>query len=378
MEFGFFAQGAVPEPMARTSPRLEHDRIMDSVEIGVRCEEFGFKYVWASEHHFLTEYSHMSCPEVYLPFVAARTERVHVGSAIINITPPVNHPARVAEKVAMLDHLTEGRFEFGTGRGSSTTEMAGFGVTDWDSTREMWQEAIRAIPAMWREHPYSHEGRFFSMPERDVLPKLYGDTHPPMWVAAGNPETFEIAARMGLGVLCFAFGPIAKSKIPAAIRVYKEAIKEAEPVGDYVNDNVLCVTNMVCAPERDDAFDLASRIGMNYYFSQVVRWLDTFPRPKGIPEWPELLPEPTPEQVEQLSPTGALVIGGPDDCARSVEVYRDLGVDQLVFSPLTNQISLADALSSFELFGKEVLPRFDTDPVHRTTRMRQAARKAPA
>ncbi len=374
MEFGFFAQGAVPEPLAAVNPDLEHDRLIESVELAVRMEEFGFKYAWASEHHFLTEYSHMASPEVFCSFVAARTQRIHVGSAIINITPPVNHPARVAEVVATLDHLSNGRFEFGTGRGSSTTEMGGFGVDDWDSTRDMWLETIAEIPRMWRESPYSHDGTFFSMPERDVVPKLHG-SHPPMWVAAGNPETFEVAARHGLGVLCFAFGPPKKSKIPEAVRVYKEAIKHAEPPGDYVNDNILCVTNMICTEDRNDAFELASKVGMSYYHSLVMKWLDTFPRPKGVPEWPELIPEPSPADVEKLGATGAVVVGDPEDCAKGVEVYEEIGVDQVVFSPLTTQISYEDALSSFELFGKEVLPRFDTDPVHRTTRMREAARR---
>lgn len=373
MEFGFFAQGAVPAPLLASRPDLEHERIMESVEIAVGAEDAGFKYVWASEHHFLTEYSHMSCPEVYLPFVAALTSEIHIGSAIINITPPVNHPVRVAEQVAMMDHLSHGRFEFGTGRGSSTTEMGGFGITDWDSTRAMWREALEAIPKMWKDEPYGHDGAEFSMPKRNVLPKPYSRPHPPMWVAAGNPETFEIAARLGLGVLCFAFGPPAKSSLPDAIKAYKETIGSAEPVGTWVNDNILCVTNLVCAQRRDDAFELASRIGMSYYHSQVLRWLDTFPHPPGAPQWPELLAEPAPADVERLAATGAVVAGDPGDCAAGVRIYEDMGVDQLVFSPLTTQISIQDALSSFQLFGKEVIPEFDRDPVHRTTRMRDTA-----
>ncbi|WP_208027678.1 LLM class flavin-dependent oxidoreductase [Rhabdothermincola sediminis] len=373
MEFGFFAQGAVPAPLAEGNPGLEHQRLMESVEIAVRSEAWGFKYAWASEHHFLTEYSHMASPEVFAAFVAARTTTLHVGSAITNTTPAVNHPVRVAEQVATLDHLTEGRYEFGTGRGSSTTEMGGFGVTDWDSTRDMWAETLREFPKMWASSSYHHDGTYFSVPERNVVPKLYRKTPPPMWVAAGNPETFEIAAANGLGVLCFAFGPPAKSKIPAAAAAYKAAIGDCDPVTGYANDNILCVTNLVCCENRDDAFKLAASIGMSYYHSQVLRWLDTFPRPKGVPAWPELIPEPTPDEVERLAATGAIIAGDPDDCAKGVEIYRDLGIDQLVFSPLTTQMSLEDALASFELFGTEVIPRFDTDPVHRTARLRDAA-----
>lgn len=373
MEFGFFAQGAVPEPMLEHNPDLEHDRLLESVELAVQSERWGFKYAWASEHHFLTEYSHMAAPEVFLPFVAARTSTLHVGSAICNITPAVNHPARVAEQVATLDHLTEGRYEFGTGRGSSTTEMGGFGVTDWDSTRGMWAEALHELPKMWGAGPYSHEGTHFSMPARNVVPKLYKPVPPPMWVAAGNPETFEIAAHDGLGVLCFAFGPPAKSKIPAAAASYKAAIGSCDPVTGYANDNILCVTNMICCENRADAFKLGASIGMSYYHSQVLRWLDTFPRPAGVPQWPDLIPEPTPDEVERLARTGAIIAGDPDDCARGVEVYGELGVDQLVFSPLTTQVSIDDALASFELFGSKVIPRFDTDALHSTTRYREAA-----
>ena len=220
---------------------------------------------------------------------------------------------------------------------------------------------------------YSHEGTYFNMPERNVVPKLYQPTPPPMWVAAGNPETFEIAAAHGLGVLCFAFGPPKKSKIPAATAVYKERIADADPVTGYANDNVLCVTNLICCENRDEAFAQAAQLGMSYYHSQVLRWLDTFPRPKGVPEWPELIPEPTPADVEKLAMSGAVIAGDPDDCARGIEIYQEIGIDQVVFSPLTTQVSVEDALASFELFGKEVIPKFDTDPVHRTTRFRQAA-----
>ena len=86
MEFGYFAQVFVPDKVAETTPGYEQRRLLDNLELSIRAEEFGFKYVWASEHHFLREYSHMSAPEVFLASVASRTERIHLGSAIFNIT----------------------------------------------------------------------------------------------------------------------------------------------------------------------------------------------------------------------------------------------------------------------------------------------------
>src|SRR3982074_2066279 len=97
MEFGYFAQVFVPDQQAE-APGYEQRRLLDNLELSVKCEEFGFKYVWASEHHFLHQYSHMSSPEVFLAMVAARTQRIHVASAIFNITAKVNHPVRTAER----------------------------------------------------------------------------------------------------------------------------------------------------------------------------------------------------------------------------------------------------------------------------------------
>ena len=122
MEFGLFVQAHVPRHEVEADPGgAAHARLLREVELAEASDRHGFKYVWSVEHHFLEEYSHLSASEIVLPWIAARTKRIHVGSAIWNLTPPVNHPARVAERVAMLDHLSEGRFEFGTGRGSSST-----------------------------------------------------------------------------------------------------------------------------------------------------------------------------------------------------------------------------------------------------------------
>src|SRR6185369_17153962 len=145
MEFGLFNSACVLPPFDGD----EHRRIMDEVAVVRAADQVGFKYTWATEHHFLTEYSHLSANEVFLGYLAHATQRIHLGSGIFNITPPVNHPARVAERVAMLDHLSEGRFEFGIVSGSSTTEQRGFGIDDSDATREMFDEVVGEFRKMW-------------------------------------------------------------------------------------------------------------------------------------------------------------------------------------------------------------------------------------
>jgi alkanesulfonate monooxygenase SsuD/methylene tetrahydromethanopterin reductase-like flavin-dependent oxidoreductase (luciferase family) len=372
MEFGLFIQAHVPRHETEADPDgAEHARLLREVELAEACDRTGFKYVWSVEHHFLEEYSHLSASEIVLPWIAARTRQIHVGSAIWNLTPPVNHPARVAERVAMLDHLSEGRFEFGTGRGSSSTEFKGFGIPDGDTTRAMYDEALGEILRMWRETPYHHEGRFFSMPPRNVLPKPYTRPHPPLWVACGSPSTFEKAARLGLGALCFSLG--SPKDFEPLIAVYKKHIRDAEPVGAWVNDNVACVTALVCDDDRRRARETARTMGSGYHTSLVFRYLDTFPRPAGVPAWPALIPEPTPEQLEERIASGQRIVGDPDECARAVQQYADVGCDQIIFGVLASSQPQATALRSVELFGKHVIPRFDRDPVHSTTRMREAA-----
>ncbi len=371
MEFGLFCGGYIPASMSASDPQAEHTRLMSEADLCVVGDQHNWKYAWLTEHHFLKEYSHISANEVLAPHVLARTEHIHVGSGIINVTPPVNHPARVAERVAMLDHLSNGRFEFGTGRGSSTTEQAGFGITDPELTKDMYDEVIVEFKKMWREGTYQFDGRFFNMPERNVLPKPYVKPHPPMWVAAGNPGTFEKAAKMGLGVLCFTGG--SPAKMAPLIELYKKNIKNAEPVGDFVNDNVAVTTSFMCLEDRDEARELLTRSGNGRQQSLVFHYLDTFPKPPGIPDWPEEIPDPTLDQIEKGFASGASIVGTPDDCAEALQKWEDVGCDQLIMGPSGSVFPHELLARTVKLFGEEVIPRFDKDPEHSTSRYRREA-----
>jgi alkanesulfonate monooxygenase SsuD/methylene tetrahydromethanopterin reductase-like flavin-dependent oxidoreductase (luciferase family) len=374
MEFGLFNSLYVPRQVSDGDPGAEHRRLLDEIAVVQAADRSGFKYTWATEHHFLTEYSHLSANEVFLGYLACATERIHLGSGIFNITPPVNHPARVAERVAMLDHLSEGRFEFGMGRGSSTTEQQGFGIPEPDLTRDMFDEVIGEFRKMWRDDDYpGHDGAFFSMPPRNVLPKPYTKPHPPMWVAAGSPSTFEKAGKMGIGVLCFTlFGP---EPLKPLIETYRRALEDAEPVGDYVNNNVMVTTQLLCLEDGQRVRDLAGSgtLGQGYQNSLVFRYLDTFPKPPDIPTWPDLIPEPTPADIDERIAHKVAMYGTPDEVAQTAQAYADAGADQVVFGLLSSTIAQELAIETVETFGRHVLPEFDRDPEHSTTRQRLAA-----
>ena len=371
MEFGVFHSGHVPSrPGVGAQREAEHARLLDEVSVAVAADRAGFKYSWFTEHHFLDEYSHISASEVLMGYVAARTERIHIGSGIFNLTPPVNHPARVAERVAMLDHLSEGRFEFGVGRGSSSTEYEGFQIPDAETTRALFDEALPEVLRILQEAPYSFDGKGFSMPPRTVLPRCWTNPHPPLWLACGSPATFERAGRLGMGALCFTMG--GASDLAPLIATYKEAVAECdEPIGGYINDNVACVSMLLCLEDRDRAVEIFAHIGASYYQTLVVRWLDSIPLPEGIERSSFVVSEPSKGDLYASIDAGLRSVGAPEDVARSIELWENAGANQVIFGVLNNTLDVNVAIESIETFGRDVLPSFDLDPVHSTTKQRE-------
>jgi alkanesulfonate monooxygenase SsuD/methylene tetrahydromethanopterin reductase-like flavin-dependent oxidoreductase (luciferase family) len=374
MEFGVFQGGSVgPRPWDESEPRrLRHD-----VEIGVAADRAGFDTFWAPEHHCLEEYSHNSCSHLSCLAVGMKTERIRLVTGIFNLCPPINHPIRVAEQIATIDILTHGRVELGTGRGSGSTEVNTFGITNEES-RDMWDEAIRAIPQMWMRDLFSWQGKYFSVPERCILPKPVQKPHPPLWVTTSNPPTIEIAARMGLGVAMFNFSD--PEKLRPAVERYKNAIEKAEPVGAFVNNKIMTIAPLLCMEDGDQARALFGRkrndvtAHFSVYFDTIVQngeLLKDEPRPMTQTRIRELIRRAASDsRVQGPMARGAIsrefllqngmCVGNPDDVIRTVERFRAIGLDQLVFVPVVgwghelHEVSLR----SVALTGEKVLPAF--------------------
>jgi alkanesulfonate monooxygenase SsuD/methylene tetrahydromethanopterin reductase-like flavin-dependent oxidoreductase (luciferase family) len=345
---------------------------MNELELVKAADEAGFKYVWATEHHFLDEYSHLSANEVFLGYLAHSTERIHLGSGIFNPLPQVNHPAKVAEKVAMLDHLSNGRVEFGTGRGAGSHEILGFlpDMEDLSGTRDIWEDVIREFPKMWTQDEYQgYEGKYWALPPRKILPKPYVKPHPPMWYAAGNTSSYAMAARYGLGVLGFSVGSIEEMK--PVLAAYKADVAKAEPIGAFVNDNVMVTAAAFVAENRDDAVQSMVDARLSYLQSNVFRYHDTFPHPDWAPKWPELIPDPTVEEVRASIGQQGMVVGDPDDALRACQEWAAAGADQLTFGQ--GMATQEEALETIRIIGEHVIPQIDKDPEHSTSRYRREA-----
>ncbi|HLY82480.1 MAG TPA: LLM class flavin-dependent oxidoreductase, partial [Acidimicrobiales bacterium] len=273
--------------------------------------------------------------------------------------------------VAMLDHVSDGRFEFGTGRGAGSHEILGFlpGMEDLNGTREMWEETIGEFPKMWMQDTYEgFNGKYWSLPPRKILPKPWHKPHPPMWYAAGNTSSYAMAARKGLGVLGFSVGSI--PELEPVLKAYKEEIVNAEPVGAYVNDNVMVTTAAFVSEDAAAARQSILDSSLMYLQSNVFRYHDTFPRPDWVPPWPAVLPDLTPEAVAEMATLG-LIVGDPDDALEQCRRWESAGADQVSFG--LGAGSKEDTLEMIRLMGEHVIPKIDTDPMHRTSRFRDAA-----
>ena len=125
MKFGIFYEHQIGRPWDDGTEQQLISDALDQVEL---ADKLGIQYVWEVEHHFLEEYSHSSAPEVFLAACSQRTKNIRLGHGISLTSPKFNHPARTAERVSMLDLVSGGRVEFGSGESSSEAELAGFGV----------------------------------------------------------------------------------------------------------------------------------------------------------------------------------------------------------------------------------------------------------
>ncbi|MBV8691879.1 MAG: LLM class flavin-dependent oxidoreductase, partial [Actinobacteria bacterium] len=249
MKFGIFFELSVPRPWDNGAEKLVYDNALEQARL---ADELGFDWVWAVEHHFLEEYSHCSAPEVFLAAVAAQTERIRVGHGVVVCVPQMNHPVRLAERAAVLDVISNGRLEFGTGRSSTWTELGGF-QADPDETKKTWDEYVRTIPKMWTQDRFAYEGRAFSMPERAVLPKPIQKPHPPMWVAVTSPGTELDAAERGLGCIGLAAAGYAEQE--RRTKEYHRRIQSCDPVGAVVTDCVTTLNFLYCHEDAAVARD---------------------------------------------------------------------------------------------------------------------------
>jgi len=330
------------------------------------ADRLGFDSVWTVEHHFLSEFSYCSAPEVFLACVSQRTKRIRIGHGVVVL--PFNHPVRVAERIAVLDIMSNGRVEFGTGRATSMAEILGFGMQPQD-TRPRWTEAVEMIPRMWREDPFSHRGQYWTVePPVSVIPKPIQKPHPPMWVAATNPATFALAGERGLGVLCFTLG-VALQDVAPRIALYREKIRDARPAGLTINNQVSMNIMGLIGDDAGETEELA-RDSILWYVRRGFEIVSTVAKATPSDQTYSYLSSAAkfdPDQITGdyysfLKEDDLIAVGGPDQALRVARRYREIGADQVLFFMQYGRIPHERIMRSLELVGRQVLPEIQSWP----------------
>jgi len=354
------------------------------------ADQVGFDNLWFVEHHFLMGFSGSPCPEVLMGALSQRTRNIRIGFGVSIL--PAHHPVRIAERVAMVDQLTDGRVEFGTGR-SNAYEQVGQGI-DPRETRDRWDEAITMIPQIWQSDEFSWEGKFWNVPLRRVLPRVFQKPHPRMYLACTQTESFRLAAQKGIGVLSSA--SYAVDILAGHLKVYRDAIKDADPVGAFVNDFWGNNVHAYCGKDDQEAKELAAE-SMKTFFGpdkpyiqgRIGAYEELLEAWGGVPDhlqadfgrWLRQSDDAHKEQAAEagisldsgpgaaraaiaqldantLADRGVIIAGNPESCIKNVKMYEDIGVDQCMFIMQTETIQHQQVMDSIEMFGKEVIPAF--------------------
>ncbi len=363
MKFGIIYELQMQKPWQEDQEHKTYHEALEQIEL---ADKVGFDYAWEVEHHFLEEYSHSSAPEVFLAAASQRTKNIRLGHGVALLPFPFNHPIRVAERAAALDIISNGRVELGTGRSITEQELGGFEIDPADS-RPMWEEAVRMIPKMWQTDSFSWEGDYFVVPPRNVLPKPIQKPHPPMWMACTQPDSFKIAGERGLGALSFGF--IAPGVMESNLGVYREAIKNADPVGAFVN-NQFAATSFACVAPTDEEAMEHGRPAAEFFQQSLGVLFVPWGKKKDAPstyqyyvtlaQMFEQMQESgvANRDFDQAFESGVFCIGTPERVRKTVQAYKDSGVDQLILMVQAGRIPHESCMQTIRLFGEEIIPAF--------------------
>ncbi|CAL9322637.1 LLM class flavin-dependent oxidoreductase [Streptomyces sp. SudanB182_2057] len=358
--------------MADPTPEHERQVLHDCVEQAVFAEEMGFDRIWAVEHHALKWYAHMSASEIFLTWVAARTSRIRIGHGVVTMPFGYQHPVRVAERAAMLDVLSGGRVDIGSGRGATRQEMSMYGVRPEDTGPQM-EEALRIFASAWREERFEWHGSLDIGPGA-ILPRPVQAPHPPLFMACSKEESLRLAAEYGIGALVLGFA--GADNIRHLRGIYDDAIagRSGERlVSTEVNDHfsALCPTIVLDDAER------ARRIGLRgqrYFAESIAHWYGDGPVPDQRPDAGDdaaALEQGRERLVAKLheaeipvtpSDTGTYnadhAYGSAENAIAYVEELRRIGVDEVMCLIQMGTVPQEACMETIRQWGEKVIPHF--------------------
>ena len=363
MELGLLYEIGVPRPWAGEHPwgqrTGERRAYKEAIEQIVLADQKGFETVWCVEHHFREGRSHMPNNTAVLAALSQITERIQLGFGVTLLPHEFVHPARVAEAVATVDLLSEGRVQWGMGR-STPMEQEGFRV-DIPRSKERMFAAARSIVEMWKQEYYEEHSEFLDFPKRMVTPKPYQFPHPPAWMAAVSEGSAEKAGEYGLGLLCFALlRPL--SQLEPVVQAYRKAQENCKPLTGVRTNKVGVYTLAHCAESRDKFGEQRLWDSMWWWYQSnaefILKWeLSHLPPEQQEQAFPFLQQHANGDfDMHQFDEEDMVILGTPEECLQKFLRYAEIGVDQVLCYLNFGYLPHEAVLNSIRLLGDYVIP----------------------
>jgi len=361
MKFGLLYEMETPRPWHALSEYNTYWEALAQIEL---ADRLGFDYVWEVEHHFLEEYSHSPAPEVFYGAVTQRTKNIRIAHGVRLLPFNFNHPIKVAEQAAVLDIMSNGRVDIGTGRSTTAQELDGFGV-DYDRTRNEVKEALEIIVKAWTEEILEYDGKLMKVPPRRVVPKPIQKPHPPMWMACVAPDSYDMAGDRGLGVLSFNFN---WEQVQLMMERYRKACAQrANQIPKVVNEGFAGVAiTHVAENKEEEAIGLE---GARWFLHNVAKLFEPLVAKNNLYSYEYLRNifamdiDPKDASDAELKEHHMVVVGNPDEVARKLENFQRAGLSQVICFKQAGRIPHANIMRSIKRIGQHILPYFNP---HRT------------
>ena len=333
MKFGVLQFFSWPE--RRVPLPTVYARALERIDL---MDRTGYDAVWLAEHHF-TSYS--VCPSVHLMgmHVAGRTRNLRIGTAVS--LAAFYHPLRLAEEVALLDVLTNGRVNWGAGRGFDPTEFRAFGVPKEESA-DRFREAVEIVLAAWRNERLTFEGEYWQFEDVEVLPKPLQSPHPPVWVAASSYPAIDWAAEQGHTIMLDPHS--SHADIAGKRERYREGL---ERHGHSIAGREIPMARLIACAPTDAAAEEIARKGAAWtvgaYFNEQK--LGVLPKAGNTQGLPAATGDPVQRYLD-----GVALHGSPEKLVDQLQALGEtMFLDYLLCSPLSHE--------SFVLFTEKVLPK---------------------
>jgi natural product biosynthesis luciferase-like monooxygenase protein len=347
MKFGLFY---LPTYMPDLRSAQQHYRgVIEQVEF---ADQIGIDYAWIVEHHFVRHGGLFPANYAFLSYLAARTKRIRLGTGATVL--PLNDPVRVAEQAATLDQLSQGRFDFGVGRGFIRDEFDIFGV-DMKESRERVEEGVELLKQVWAGPTMEFKSKFrpplSSLP---LLPPIFQKPHPPIWVAClMSPESFEWTAQEGHNLLYVAYHvdhPVAAERIGW----YRDALAKH---GRNVADHEICCVYHAHFLDSEDDERLAKIVHkpMSEYAAAGLEAARKPPDPTAYKGYERREAGQRDFGFDAYFP-GRVVMGGPKQAIERIHVLRDIGITQIGLLVDFGSLAQEDIMRSLRIFADQVLP----------------------